>query len=268
MKITLNGIQINYTERGLPQGLPVVFLHGFPFNHTTWEPQMKALPNNIRAISFDIRGHGESDVAEGQYTIELFVDDLIALLDHLVIEKAVVCGLSMGGYIALRGIERHPERFRALILCDTRSEPDPDEAKIKRSATIRAIRKDGVPTFAGAFLKAVFAERSFQAAPQAVEAVRTAIIANSPVGICGTAIALAARTDTTRSLPAINVPTLILVGELDALTPPAASRTMHEAIAGSELHIIPHAAHMSNLENSPEFNKHLLTFLNRIRDRS
>lgn len=268
MKIKLNGIDINYTERGLPQGLPVVFLHGFPFNHTMWEPQMKALPNNIRAITFDIRGHGESDVAEGQYTIELFVDDLIALLDHLVIEKAVVCGLSMGGYIALRGVERHPERFRALVLCDTRSEADPDAGKIKRSATIRAIRNHGVTPFAETFLRAVFAERSFETHLQAVGAIKAAITANSPVGICGTAIALAARTDTTHSLREITIPTLILVGEHDALTPPSASRAMHEAITGSEFHIIPHAAHMSNLENSPEFNKHLLAFLNKIRDHS
>lgn len=268
MKIKLNGIDINYTERGLPQGLPVVFLHGFPFNHTMWEPQMKALPNNIRAITFDIRGHGESDVAEGQYTIELFVDDLIALLDHLVIEKAVVCGLSMGGYIALRGVERHPERFRALVLCDTRSEADPDAGKIKRSATIRAIRDNGVAPFAETFLKAVFAERSFETNPVAVGAIKAAITANSPIGICGTAIALAARTDTTHSLREITIPTLILVGEHDSLTPPSASRAMHEAITGSEFHIIPHAAHMSNLENSPEFNKHLLAFLNRIRDHS
>lgn len=267
MKIKLNGIQINYTERGLPQGLPVVFVHGFPFNHTMWEPQMKALPNNIRAITFDVRGHGESDVAEGQYTIELFVDDLIALLDHLVIEKAVLCGLSMGGYIALRAVERHPERFGALVLCDTRSEADSNEAKVKRSATIRAIRNDGVPPFAGAFLKAVFAEQTFETNPEAVQAIKESIIANSPAGICGTAIALAARTDTTSALSSITIPTLILVGELDALTPPAASRAMHDAIAGSEFHIIPHAAHMSNLENSQTFNEYLLSFLNRIRDR-
>jgi len=148
MKVNLNGITLNYTERGLPQGLPVVFIHGFPFSHLMWEPQMKALPNNIRAITYDIRGHGESDVADGIYTIELFVDDLIALLDHLAIEKAALCGLSMGGYIALRAIERHPQRISSLILCDTRPEADTNEAKIKRTASIKTVRNEGVAAFA------------------------------------------------------------------------------------------------------------------------
>ncbi len=265
MKIKINNLTMNYVERGLPQGLPVVFIHGFPFNHTMWEPQMKALPNSLRAIGYDVRGHGESDVGDGHYTIEFFVDDLIALLDHLVIEKAVLCGLSMGGYIALRAIERHPERVRALVLCDTKSEADTNEGKIKRSATVRAIRSSGVAPFAAEFVKAVFAERTIAANPSIVENIKTVINGNSPLGICGTAIALAARTDTSESLSRINVPTLIMVGELDTLTPPAASRAMHDRIAGSELHIIPHAAHMSNLENPTEFNKHLIAFLKRIR---
>lgn len=265
MKVKLNTITINYTERGVPQGLPVVFIHGFPFNHTMWEPQMKALPNHIRAITYDVRGHGESDVVDGQYTLEFFVDDLIALLDHLVIEQAVLCGLSMGGYIALRAIERHPDRVKALVLCDTRSEADPNEGKVKRSATIKSVKTDGVPAFASGFVKAIFAEQTFRDNPNAIESIQNVIKSSSPIGICGTLLALACRTDTTALLPHINVPTLILVGEQDKLTPPSASRAMHEAIQGSELQIIPHAAHMSNVENPSEFNKHLIEFLTRLK---
>ncbi len=265
MKVRLNNITINYTERGVPQGLPVVFIHGFPFNHTMWEPQMKALPNHIRAITYDVRGHGESDVADGQYTLEFFVDDLIALLDHLVIEQAVLCGLSMGGYIALRAIERHPDRIKALVLCDTRSEDDPNEGKVKRSATIKSVKTDGLPAFAEGFVKAIFSEQTFRDNPHAIEAIKHAIKGNSSIGICGTLLALACRTNTTEFLPQINVPTLILVGEQDKLTPPSASRAMHEAIQGSDLQIISHAAHMSNLENPSEFNKHLIEFFNRLK---
>ncbi len=264
MKIRLNGTFINYTERGLPNGLPVVFIHGFPFNHTMWEPQMKALPNDIRAISYDVRGHGESDVGDGQYMIEFFVDDLIALLDHLVIQQAVVCGLSMGGYVALRAIERNPERFKGLILCDTRSEGDPNEGRLKRAASIKAVKSNGVKEFAAGFVKAVFAPSTFQSNPQVVDMIRSVIELNSPVGICGTLLAMAARTDTTPSLPNIKVPTLILVGEHDALTPPAASQAMKEKIPNSEMHIIPNAAHMSNLENPKEFNEKLIAFLKRL----
>lgn len=225
---------------------------------------MMALPNGVRAITYDIRGHGMSDVGDGQYTIELFVDDLIALLDHLVISQAVLCGLSMGGYIALRTFERHPDRVKGFVLCDTRSDADGNEGKTKRAATVRAIKADGVPAFAEGFVKAVFAEETFRSNPQAIEMIKDTIKGNSPLGICGTAIALACRTDTTESLSTISVPTLILVGEHDKLTPPSASHAMHEKIAGSKLHIIPKAAHMSNLENPADFNTHLIEFLNGI----
>lgn len=264
MKVKLNGIATNYTERGLPQGLPVVFIHGFPFNHSMWEPQMKALPNNIRAVTYDVRGHGESDVADGIYSVEIFVDDLIALLDHLSIEKPVVCGLSMGGYIALRAFERHADRFKALILCDTRTEADTNDGKIKRSASIKAVKTDGVGAFADGFVKAVFAESTFNTNPAVVDQLRNIINGNSPLGICGTLLALAARTDTTAALSSVKIPTLILVGQEDKLTPPSASESMRDRIARSEMHVLPNAAHMSNLENPEEFNAHLIAFLKRM----
>ena len=265
MKIRVNNVTLNYTERGLPQGSPVVFIHGFPFSHSAWEPQMKALPHHFRAITYDVRGHGESEVGDGQYSIEFFVDDLIALMDHLVISRAVLCGLSMGGYIALRAIERHPERVSALILCDTRSEADTDEGKVKRSATVLAVKTKGVAAFAEDFVKLVFAEETFETNPLLIASIKEMIEANPPLGICGTALALAGRTDTTKALASIKVPTLIIVGEHDRLTPPDAARAMQTRIAGSELQIIPHAAHLSNLENSAEFNKHLVGFLYRLK---
>jgi 3-oxoadipate enol-lactonase len=108
MKAQLNNIALHYIEHGNSKGFPIVFIHGFPFSHKMWKPQIENLPNHIHAIVYDVRGHGFSDVGDGQFTIELFVDDLIALLNHLSIEKAVLCGLSMGGYIALRAMEKHP----------------------------------------------------------------------------------------------------------------------------------------------------------------
>ncbi|MCI0707715.1 MAG: alpha/beta fold hydrolase [Ignavibacteriae bacterium] len=264
MKIKLGDVSINYFERGMPQGLPVVFIHGFPFDHTMWEPQMLALPNEYRAIAYDVRGHGESDVADGIYSIEFFVDDLIALLDHLVLKQVVLCGLSMGGYIALRAAERHPDRVKGLILCDTRSEADPNEGRVKRSASIKAVKTNGVKAFADGFVKAVFTPQTFDKNPSAVEKIKQTIIANSPLGICGTLLALASRTDTTASLSNIKAPTLIMVGEHDALTPVAASQSMHEKIAGSELVVISNAAHMSNLENPDAFNSALLKFLKKF----
>jgi 3-oxoadipate enol-lactonase len=265
MKIKLNGTTINYAERGLPQGMPVVFIHGFPLNHTMWEPQMKALPNHFRAITYDIRGHGESDIGDGQYTIEFFVDDLLSLLDHLVIDRAIICGLSMGGYVALRAYERSPERITALVLCDTKSEADTNEARLKRSAIVRNVKTNGTGPFADEFATAILAPQTFQTHPEIVESVKKMIRANSPIGISGASLALGCRTDTSGALSTINVPTLILVGEHDKLTPPTVSESMHNRIVNSELHVVAHAGHMSNLENAPEFNKCMIEFLNRLK---
>lgn len=261
----LNDHTIDYEVDGPSDGLPIVFIHGFPFSKEMWKPQVDTLKNDYRLITYDVRGHGRSEVGDGQYTVEYFVNDFIGLLDHLKITNAVVVGLSMGGYIALRAIERHPERFRALVLCDTRSEADGNEGKIRRANQANAAKGEGMKKFAEGFLKAVFYEKTFQTNPQIVEMIRSVIEKTSPLAIAGTLIALAARTDTTPSLANINVPTLILVGEHDTLTPPSAAQAMKEKIPNAEMHIIPNAAHLSNLENHDAFNSHLLNFLNNLK---
>jgi len=264
MTLYLQGEPFTFVESGAATGMPVAFIHGFPFSHEMWDPQISAVGQRHRAIAYDVRGHGGSIVGDGQYTIEGHVDDLIGLLDALHIARTVIVGLSMGGYIALRALERNPERFRAAVLCDTRSEADSNEGKIKRFASLAALRHNGAAAFAGGFVKNVFAPETFQTNPGAIEKIRTVISRMPVLAIAGTILALASRTDTTDSLAAIRVPTLILVGEHDVTTPPAAARAMHSRIAGSELHIIPHSAHMSNLENPEAFNSHLLPFLDRV----
>jgi 3-oxoadipate enol-lactonase len=265
MKATINGITTEYEEYGQRGSLPLVLIHGFPFSKAMWKPQIDALKNEYHLTVYDVRGHGGSDVGDGQFTVEYFVDDLIGLLDHLKLSASVVIGLSMGGYIALRAIERHPERFRGLVLCDTRSEADGNEGKIKRAQQARAVKLEGIKKFAEGFIKAVFYEKTFHTNPQAAETIRGIIEKTSPLSVAGTLIALAGRTDTTSSLPNIKVPTLILVGEHDTLTPSSASQTMKQKIPNAEMHVIPNAAHMSNLENAVEFNKHLRAFLQRLK---
>ncbi len=261
MKIELNGITVNYFEYGIPQGLPLVFIHGFPFCNKIWEPQIKSLPYNVRAISYDIRGHGQSEVADCQYTIDIFVDDLISLLNHLEIEKAVLCGLSMGGYIALRCFERHPERICGLILCDTKSEADTNEVKTKRNASLKNIKQSGIETFTNEFLKQIFFENTYEHNSEVIEFVKNIICSNSTLAICGTILALASRTDTTHVLQSINVPTCIIVGEFDKLIPIETAQFMRQNIHGAELWFIKNAGHMSNLENSQEFNEKLISFI-------
>ena len=268
MRACINGANIFYTETGESTGLPVLFLHGFPFSHAMWDGQCKAVAAaKHRAIAYDIRGHGSSDVGDGQFSIEGHVDDLFGMMDHLKIGRAVIAGLSMGGYITLRALERDPGRFLGAVLCDTRSEPDSDEGKIKRAGQMAAVKKKGSAAFASDFVKAVFAPSTVGGNPAAVAFIRDIITHTSPLSIAGSLLALAARTDTTPSLSAISVPVLILVGEHDITTPPAASRLMHERIKGSVLHVIPGAAHMSNLEHPAFFNEKLLSFLKSLQNR-
>ncbi len=264
MKANINGIRIYYTDSGNSAGLPVVFVHGFPFNSLMWTPQVKSFSGIYRAITFDVRGHGDSDFGDGQYIIDFFVDDLIGLLDYLKIEKAVLVGLSMGGYIALRAIERNPERVTALVLCDTKSTADSNEVKIRRARQIQIVKDVGIARFTEDFLKSIFSEETFVRLPSIVDMIRNIILKTSPLAVASTLIALAARTDTTQALPCIKVPTLIMVGEKDTLTTPADALEMKNKIPNSELHIIPDAAHMSNLENTAAFNKHLFDFLEKI----
>jgi len=264
MKSTINGTTLFYEVAGNPALMPVVFVHGFPFSCEMWSGQVTAVEHQYCALTYDVRGHGQSNVGDGQYTIELFVDDLIALIDDLKMERVVLVGLSMGGYIALRALERNPERVGAAVLCDTRSEADSNEVKLKRAAGIASVKKHGAATFAEQFVKGVFAAWTFEHKPELVDRIRRVIARMSPVAIAGTLLALAARTDTTESLSRIKVPAMILVGEQDAITPIDAARAMHQRIPKSELHIVPGAAHMSNLENPDVFNEKLLLFLRRV----
>jgi 3-oxoadipate enol-lactonase len=264
MKTEINGAEIYYTDIGDKSATPIVLIHGFPFNSDMWRPQIDLLKTTFRVITYDVRGHGRSEVGDGQYTLEMFVDDLIGLLDYLQLEKVVLCGLSMGGYIVLRAVERNPERCRALILCDTTSNADSNEAKLRRAASIKAIKSTGVKPYAEEFTKAVLSPHTFLKRSDVAETVRSMIESSSLIGICGALLALVARTETTSSLHQIGVPTLILVGEQDKTTPPELSEKMHQLIPNSELRIVSNAAHLSNLENSEEFNSHLLNFLRRL----
>lgn len=255
---------IHYVEFGASSELPVVLTHAFPLTHEMWRPQIETLETDYRVVAYDVRGFGKSDAGSGQYALEFMVDDLLWLLDRLAIERAVLCGVSMGGYITLRAAERYPDRVCGMVLADTRSEADSNEAKIKRSGAMKTVKEQGIEVFAENFLKTAFAAGTFASNSALIEEARGLITGNSALGICGGLVALATRTDTTAFLPQIKVPTLVLVGEDDALTPPSAARAMACKIPGAELHVIPAAAHMSNLENPQVFNRHLLDFLGRL----
>jgi pimeloyl-ACP methyl ester carboxylesterase len=144
------------------------------------------------------------------------------------------------------------------------SAADSNEAKIKRATSIELIKREGLARYAETFLKAVFAPQTFDTNPGIIEEIRKTILSNSPLGMCGALLAMAGRTDSSEALSRIGVPTLILVGEHDAVTPPTAAKSMHDRIQNSELYLISNAGHMSNLENPVMFNEHLIKFLDGI----
>jgi 3-oxoadipate enol-lactonase len=262
MEKYVNGIAVHeYGDRKQP---PVIFIHGFPFSSGMWEQQIRQFKGQYYCIAFDIRGLGKTPAGEGQFTIEMFVDDLFAVMDGLQIETAVIAGFSMGGYIALRAIEREPERFRAIILCDTRTEADDDAGRLKRAAAIKAINSDGVEQFAAGFVPMTFCADAPQRIPETYNSILEQAQTASPVGVKGCLLAMAARTDTTASLSNIKAPTLLLVGEHDAITPPAVMQSMHQSISGSEIIIVPGAAHMAPVEQPEIVNQAIEEFLGKL----
>lgn len=266
MRIAINDINVDYSDEGKNGAMVIIFIHGFPFNKSMWHLQIKALKDNYRVIAYDIRGHGNSDSGNGDFTIELFVKDLLSFMDALKIDKTILCGLSMGGYIALNATENFPERFDALILSDTQCIADMPEAKEKRMKAIESIRKNGVEKYADESIKNLFAPESFTARKEEVASVREMIVKTPVQSLCNTLLALSGRKETCSKLSEIKVPVLILAGKEDIITPPAAAKFIHEKIKNSRLSIIDHAGHLSNLENPVKFNEHLKKFLASVYD--
>jgi pimeloyl-ACP methyl ester carboxylesterase len=185
-------------------------------------------------------------------------------MDDLEIERATLCGLSMGGYIALNAVENHPERFEALVLSDTQCTADSAEAKEKRSKTIESIKETGVETFADNNIKNLFAPESLTIKLEETAKVKEMIMNTSPKSLCNTLLALAGRKETCSTLKDINMPVLIMVGEEDKITPVESAKFLHDNIQGSSLKIIQHAGHLPNIENPDSFNYQLLKFAGKI----
>ena len=262
--MTINHLMVSYNDEGPDSAPVIIFIHGFPLNKSMWNKQLEAFKANYHVIAYDIRGHGNSDTGDEEFSIELFVRDLLNLMDTLKIEKTLLCGLSMGGYIALNAIENYPERFDALILSDTHCIADTPEAKEKRMKAIENIRENGVEKYADESIKNLFAPESFSSKVGEIDAAREMILKTSRQSLYNTLHALSERKETCSKLPMIKVPALIMVGKEDKVTPPVAARLMHEKIDNSILHIISHAGHLSNMENPGEFNDQLKQFVDSV----
>ena len=242
------------------RGLPVVLLHAFPLNRSMWEPQIAALLGECRCIVPDLRGFGNSPQS-GPYSMDTYADDVIALLDALLIEQAVIAGLSMGGYVALNIWRRHRRRVRALVLADTRAAADTPEATQKRTDLIALARSEGAAAVADKQITGLIGRSTREKQPELVDRIRSLMAGESVEGIVGALEAMRSRPDSTPLLGDIDVPTLVVVGEEDAITPVKGARAMHGAIPGSRLEIVPEAGHLSNLERPAAFNAALSDFV-------
>lgn len=266
-KISVSDIAVSYIVQGPENAPSIVFIHGFPLNKSMWNKQIEALCNSYQTIAYDIRGHGNTDNGNVKFSIELFVSDLISFMDALNIDQTILCGLSMGGYIALNAIQNHPARFSALVLCDTNCTADIPAAVLKRMLAIDDIKVGTTGKYADVSLTKLFAAESFTKNIDAIALAREMIMTTSKQSLMGSLNALAVRKETCARLNEINVPVMILVGKEDIVTPPEAAKFMHENIKGSLLKIIDHAGHLSNMENPEEFNLQLKQFLSSLKSK-
>ncbi len=262
--ILIGGNPISYIDEGQASGMPIIFIHGFPFNKWTWQNQLEVLKDKYRVVAYDVQGHGKSGMGSGPFTITQFADDLFLFMDAIKIEAAIVCGLSMGGYIALNAIRRQPTRIEALILCDTQCAADTEEGKKKRMDTIASVREKGLTQYAHDSVQKLFSKHSLSDKADAVLSIKKTILQTPVESIVNTLKALADREETCSSLQQINIPVLILVGESDTITPPEAAKKMNALITGSTFKEIELAGHVSNLENPESFNSHIKNFLSAI----
>ena len=268
INITINNLTVSYSDHGPDDAPVIIFIHGFPLNKSMWNIQVEALKENYRVIAYDIRGHGNSDPGIDEFSIELFVIDLLRLMEKLKIEKSILCGLSLGGYIALNAVLKHPDRFDGLILNDTQCIADTPEIKENRCNAIISIKEKGVQQYADEIIKNLFAPESFTKKKNVIDAVKEMIISTPKQSLCNTLHALAERKETCTQLPEINIPVLIMVGKEDKITPIPAAQQMHEKILNSKLEIIQQAGHLSNLEDPTTFNTHLVKFLELVGKKS
>jgi pimeloyl-ACP methyl ester carboxylesterase len=259
MEFLVNGLKV-FTQ-GNKNNLPIIFIHGFPYDHTMWDYQIEELSKDYFCVTYDIRGLGESYIGDGQYTMEAFVWDLYSVMDELHIQKPILCGLSMGGYIALRAVEKEPSRFSGLILCDTRAESDDNAGKIKRSNAIDKINVQGVEAFVNEFVPNCFHPKTPKKLSEIYERIFNITKNQNSLGVKGALLAMLSRQDTTDSLKKIKIPTLVLVGVEDALTPPKIMKKIANKIKKSKFYVVPKSGHIAPLENPDFVNKKVKKFI-------
>lgn len=263
MFVRFEDFNLAYADRG--RGTPLLLIHGFPLNHSMWNQQLEALADRAHMVAPDLRGHGDSGSPPGVYTMERLAEDCKALLDALAItEPVVVCGHSMGGYVALAFQRLYPERLAGLILASTRASEDTPEGKAARDQTAEKAQAEGAAAIKQGMLSKLLAPQTYEDRPELVARVAELMSPTSVEGIAGAALGMKERPDARPGLPDVRVPALIVHGEDDQIIPLEAAEEMATAIPKARLEVIPRAGHMPNLEQPGAFNRAVNEFFEEL----
>ncbi|HEX6314340.1 MAG TPA: alpha/beta hydrolase [Gemmatimonadaceae bacterium] len=252
--------RIRYLEAGA--GWPVLLIHAFPLSADMWRAQLQSVPDGWRFIAPDVHGFGgEIPGPTAEPTMDDFAGDVEALLNVLEIETGVIGGISMGAYVLFALFRRAPERFSGMVLADTRAQADSPEGRQARRAMSELIRRDGPAAVADEMMPKLLGEATRRERPEVAAEVRRLILGNTPAGLDGAIHAMMTRPDSTPDLERVSVPTLVIVGDEDVLTPVADSEALHRGIERSQLVVLPRVGHLTCLEAPDEFSRALSNFL-------
>lgn len=262
MKVEVNGLTAFL--HGNKNNPPIIFVHAFPHDRRMWEKQTEFLAKEFFIITYDVRGFGDSEIGDGQYTMEQYADDLISLVNALGINKPLACGLSMGGYILFRAMEKAQEKFSGVVFMDTRTEADDNAGKLKRAGAIKEINENGLTKFAEDFVKNCVWEKSIENGNEGYLKALEIAKSQNPTGVKGALLAMVSRTDTTDGLARLEIPACIICGEHDKLTPPETMQKIADKIRNAEFHVVKEAGHLSNLEQPSAVNKIIYEFARKV----
>jgi 3-oxoadipate enol-lactonase len=258
--IDVSGVRYRVADEGT--GPVILFVHGFPLDHTMWSAQIEEFSKTHRVIAPDLRGFGGTDGALYGVSMERYADDLAELLEVLQADRPITfCGLSMGGYIAWQFALRHPRWLGRLILCDTRAAADSPEASANRLKMADIVVKEGPEPVAWAMMPKLFAPITTQRNQPLADRVRKIVMDTNPVAIAAAHRGMAVRPDVSSLLPNLQVPTLVIVGEHDVISPPAEMKEIADALPQGRFAQIPDAGHMAPMENPIAVNLAIHEFL-------
>jgi 3-oxoadipate enol-lactonase len=262
-RLMVHGVNLAVEVHG--EGPALLFIHGYPLDRTIWGDQISAL-EGFRRIAPDLRGMGQSDAPDLGYSMAIYAADLAALLDALGVDEAILCGHSMGGYIAFEFLRTWRARVRGLILVDTRADADSPESRRARDGAAATARERGAGAIADSMLPKMLAPATLTDRPDVAKQVRGLMAATPVAGMVGALAAMRDRAGSESLLPLLGqIPTLVVVGQADGLTPPDQARAMAELIPGSRLAIIPGAGHLPSVEQPGATTEILREFLGSIR---